>query len=186
LTGALLHPGQKICRSNQFMSQNQDTDQGGWRTIVLDLAVAAIIFALGALVAWDSHRLGSGWSTDGPQSGYFPFYIGLITCICGAAVFAQGLAKLSTDRSVFVTPGQFKQVLVILVPSTLYVLGVQLIGIYVSSALFIGLFMKFAGHYSVPRSSAVGLGVSISAFVMFEIWFKIPLPKGPLENLLGY
>ena len=74
----------------------------------------------------------------------------------------------------------------ILLPSTVYVLGVQLIGIYVSSALFIALFMRLAGKYSWLRSIAVGVGVSVSAFVMFEIWFKIPLPKGPLESLLGY
>ena len=168
------------------MSQNQESGQAGARTVVLDLAVAVIIFGLGALVAWDSYRLGSGWSTDGPQTGYFPFYIGLITCICGAAVFVQGLRKLGTDKSVFVTLEQFKQVLVILVPSTVYVLGVQLIGIYVSSAVFIALFMGIAGKYSWLRSTVVGLGVSASAFVMFEIWFKIPLPKGPIENLLGY
>jgi len=75
---------------------------------------------------------------------------------------------------------------VILLPSTAYVLGVQLIGIYVSSAIFILLFMKVAGKYSWVRSALVGAGVSVSAFVMFEIWFKIPLPKGPLESLLGY
>ena len=98
----------------------------------------------------------------------------------------QGLRKLGTDKSVFVTLEQFKQVLVILVPSTVYVLGVQLIGIYVSSAVFIALFMGIAGKYSWLRSTVVGLGVSVSAFVMFEIWFKIPLPKGPIENLLGY
>jgi len=168
------------------MSQNQDSGPAGTRTIVLDLAVAAIIFASGALVAWDSHRLGSGWSTDGPQTGYFPFYIGLITCVCGAVVFVQSLLRLGTDKSVFVTAQQFKQVLVILVPSTVYVLGVQFFGIYVSSAVFIALFMRIAGQYTWLRSTVVGLGVSIGAFVMFEIWFKIPLPKGPLESLLGY
>jgi putative tricarboxylic transport membrane protein len=168
------------------MSHHQAPGPGGTRTIVVDLVVAALIFALGALVGWDSYRLGASWGADGPQSGYFPFYIGLITCICGAVVLAQGLSKLGTDRSVFVNSGQFKQVLVILVPSAVYVLGVQLIGIYVSSAVFIALFMRIAGHYTWLRSAAVGLGVSLSAFVMFEIWFKIPLPKGPLENLLGY
>ena len=168
------------------MSENQESGEGGTRVVVLDLVVAAIIFGLGALVGWDSYRIGASWGADGPQTGYFPFYIGLITCICGAAVFVQGLLKLGTDKSVFVTPEQFKQVLVILVPSTVYVLGVQLIGIYISSAIFIALFMRIAGKYSWLRSTVVGLGVSVSAFVMFEIWFKIPLTKGPIENLLGY
>lgn len=168
------------------MAQNHESARAGTRTVLVELAVAAIIFALGALVAYDSYRLGSSWASDGPQSGYFPFYIGLFTCICGAVVFAQGLLRLKTDQQVFVTLSQLKQVLVILLPSTVYVLGVQLIGIYVSSALFIALFMRLAGKYSWIRSIAVGVGVSVSAFVMFEIWFKIPLPKGPLESLLGY
>ena len=168
------------------MAHDHESARAGTRTVLVELAVAAIIFALGALVAYDSYRLGSGWASDGPQSGYFPFYIGLFTCICGAVVFAQGLHRLKTDQQVFVTPSQLKQVLVILLPSTVYVLGVQLIGIYVSSALFITMFMRLAGKYSWIRSIAVGVGVSVSAFVMFEIWFKIPLPKGPLESLLGY
>jgi len=168
------------------MSHNQETGPSGTRTVVIDLVVAAIIFALGALVGWDSYRIGASWGSDGPQSGYFPFYIGMITCVCGAVVFVQSLRKLGTDKSVFVTPEQFKQVLVILAPSTVYVLGVQLIGIYVSSAVFIALFMRFAGHYTWLRSVVVGVAISVCSFVMFEIWFKIPLPKGPLENLLGY
>jgi len=168
------------------MAHDHESAQAGTRTVLVELAVAAIIFTLGALVAYDSHRLGSGWASDGPQSGYFPFYIGLFICICSTVVLAQGLLRLKTDQQVFVTSGRFRQVLVILLPSTVYVFGVQLIGIYVSSALFIALFMRLAGKYSWLRSIAVGVGVSVSAFVMFEIWFKIPLPKGPLERLLGY
>ena len=168
------------------MAQDHQACQAGARVATVDLIVAAVIFVLGAIVAYDSHRLGSSWGSDGPQAGYFPFYISMLICISSGVVLVQSLLKLKTDRKVFVTQPQFKQVLVILLPSTAYVLGVQLIGIYVPSALFIGLFMKIAGKYSWLRSTVVGLGVSVSAFVLFEIWFKIPLPKGPLERLLGY
>jgi hypothetical protein len=168
------------------MADNHESAQADARTVAIDLTVAVLVFMIGAAVGYESYRLGAGWSSDGPQAGYFPFYIGLLICICGAVVFAQSLLKLKADRRIFVTAGQFKQVLVILLPSTAYVLGVQLIGIYVPSALFIGLFMKLVGKYSWLRSTVVGLGVSVSAFVMFEIWFKIPLPKGPLERLIGF
>lgn len=168
------------------MAHNQETAPAGTRTVTVDLVVAVLIFALGALVVWESHRLGSSWASDGPQAGYFPFYIGLLICICSGVVFAQSMLKLGTDRGVFVNSEQFKQVLIILVPSTAYVLGIQLIGIYVPSALFIGLFMKFVGKYSGLRSVLVGAGVAVLSFVLFEIWFRIPLPKGPVERLLGY
>lgn len=168
------------------MKNNPETPPVGARIVTIDLVVAVLIFAAGALVAWDSHRLGSSWASDGPEAGYFPFFIGLLICVCSLVVFVQSLMKVKTDRTVFVTLDQLKQVMVILGPSTAYVLGVQLIGLYVSSAVFIFLFMKVAGKYSWLRSLLVGAAVSVISFVLFEIWFKIPLPKGPLENLLGY
>ena len=156
------------------------------RTVVVDLVVAAITFMLGALVAWDSYRLGASWAGDGPEAGYFPFYIGVLICICSGVVIVQALLRYKKDRTAFVGREQLKQVMVILAPSALYVLGVSYIGIYVSSAFFIGLFMRFAGHYSWLRSAMVSLAVSVISFVLFEIWFKIPLPKGPFERLIGY
>ena len=75
-----------------------------------------------------------------------------------------------------------------LVPAFVYVLGVQLIGIYVASALYITLFMRWLGHYPWAKSVAIGVGVSASIFVMFEVWFKVPLYKGAYDPLawLGY
>ncbi|HXF67197.1 MAG TPA: tripartite tricarboxylate transporter TctB family protein [Burkholderiales bacterium] len=168
------------------MSQNHPANGDGVRSVVVDLAVAVAIFALGALVLYDSVRLGASWTPEGPQPGYFPFYIGLLICISSLAVFAGALLKLRSDRAIFVRRHEFRRVLVILLPSTAYVLGVQLIGIYVSSALFIGLFMRLVGRYGWLRSAGVGIGVSVVAFMLFEVWFKIPLPKGPLEALIGY
>jgi hypothetical protein len=168
------------------MAHNEETAQSGARTVVLDLVVAVLIFALGAAVAYDSYQLGYGWGTDGPQAGYFPFYIGAMICVCACVVLVQSLLALKANRAVFATYPQLKQVMVILIPSFLYVAGIQWIGLYVPSALFIGLFMRLVGKYSWLRSVCVGLSVSVVSFAMFEIWFKIPLPKGPVERLFGY
>jgi len=168
------------------MANDPQATQSVARTVVVDLVVAGIILLLGLLVAWDSTRLGASWGSDGPGPGYFPFYIGLLLCVSSLVIGAQACMKLARDRHVFVERGQLRQVLVILLPSTAYVLGVQLIGIYVSSAVFIVLFMRYVGRYSWARGLAVGVGVSATSFVLFEIWFTIPLPKGPLEALFGY
>ncbi len=168
------------------MAHKEEPAQGGTRAVIVDLVVAVLVFLFGAMVAYGSHELGSSWGADGPQAGYFPFYIGMMMCICGGVVLGQCLMRLRTDRSVFVTYSQLKQVMVVLVPSALYVAGIQFIGIYVPSALFIGLFMKFVGKYGWLRSVTVAVAVSVIAFLLFEIWFKLPLPKGPVENLFGY
>jgi hypothetical protein len=156
------------------------------RTISVDLVVAVLIFLVGSVVVWGSRELGSSWDSNGPQAGYFPFYIGLLICISSAVILVQSMLRLKSDRAVFVTYPQLKQVMVILLPSFLYVAAIQFFGLYVPSGVFIAIFMKFVGKYSWLRSVIVGGSVSLLAFMMFEIWFKIPLPKGPLERLLGY
>jgi len=77
-------------------------------------------------------------------------------------------------------------VMAVLIPAAVYVLGVQLIGIYVASAIYIAIFMVWLGKYVIWKASAVGLGVSIVLFMMFEYWFQIPLPHGSLINPLAF
>src|SRR4249919_1388569 len=109
------------------------TTRAGISTRTVELAVAALIFAGGAVVVYDSYRLGSKWGSDGPQSGYFPFYIGLLICISSGINFAQVLMARRMDPEIFVAWGSFKLVLTVLIPAAVYVLGVKYIGIYLAS-----------------------------------------------------
>jgi len=87
---------------------------------------------------------------------------------------------------VFVSLEALMPVLQVLVPTILYVVGVATIGIYVSSALYIALFMIWQGKFRWWLAALVAIGVPVALFLLFEVWFLIPLPKGPLEHLLGY
>jgi hypothetical protein len=158
------------------------------RNSTVDAVVAAILVVIGAVVIIEARRLGAEWTSDGPGAGYFPFYIGLILAGCGAAIFVQSLRARATDEEVFVDSVQLKRVLSVLVPSAIYVGAIMLLGLYVASALFITLFMIVLGKYSVLKSIVVGVAVNALFFVMFEVWFKVPLYKGALDPLrfLGY
>jgi hypothetical protein len=147
------------------------------------MAVALIMILIGVVVIYDSVRLGNRWGEDGPQAGYFPFYIGLMLCLASAATFVKALRAGS--RAAFVTVPQLKLVLSVLIPTAIYTAFIAWLGIYVSSLLFIGLFMWRLGHYSAARILPVSIGVTLFFFLLFEIWFRVPLPKGPLEAVLG-
>lgn len=167
------------------MQDNHSSDRSAASTRTLELVVAALAFALGAIAAYDGSRIGSGWGIEGPQAGYFPFYIGLIICFSSATIFVRALWDRAKAREMFVSRGQIVLVLKMLVPSILYVIGIGLLGIYVSSTLYIGFFMIWLGRYTWVKMVPVALGVSVVFFLLFEVWFKVPLPKGPLEALLG-
>ncbi len=154
----------------------------------VDAVVAVVAFLVGAVVVFEARQLGATWTSDGPGSGYFPFYIGLILCIASVGIFYQAVFSKARDGGAFVDREQLVRVLSVFVPAVFYVLGVVFVGIYVASALYIALFMIFLGKYSVVRSILIGVIVNAFFFLMFEVWFKVPLYKGMLEPLsfLGY
>ncbi|HWP13407.1 MAG TPA: tripartite tricarboxylate transporter TctB family protein [Ramlibacter sp.] len=160
----------------------------GVATYVVEAAVALLVIALGVIVIQGSWSLGSRWTSDGPGSGYFPFYIGLILCIAGAGILAQALLAKKRDTRIFVDREQFKRVLSVLVPALVYVGAVRLLGVYVASAVYIAAFMIVLGKYPPARSIAVGVIANVLFFLMFEVWFKVPLFKGAFDPLrfLGY
>jgi len=147
-----------------------------------EVVVAALFLLAGALVVYDSMRLGAKWADDGPQAGYFPFYIGAILCVSALVNFVS--AVRAGENEVFVETEQLKLVMAVLVPSAAYVALVGWIGIYAASILFIGFFMRWLGKYEWWKLAAVSIGNSVFFFLVFEIWFKIPLPKGPIEAWL--
>ena len=73
-----------------------------------EIVVAVLFFLAGALVVYDSLRLGAKWAEDGPEAGYFPFIVGVIICISAAINFATVRAILritvASLRSRFRTP----------------------------------------------------------------------------------
>jgi putative tricarboxylic transport membrane protein len=148
-----------------------------------EVVVAALFLLLGAIVVWDSVRLGARWGADGPQAGYFPFYIAVLMCIASAVNLV--LALLKKEQRAFVGTGQLKLVLSVLIPSVVYVALVAWLGIYVASAIFVAFFMRWLGKYPWWKVAAVSIGNSVVFFLIFEMWFKVPLPKGVLERLLG-
>lgn len=150
-----------------------------------ELIVAGLTLALGVIVMYDNWRLGAKWAEDGPQTGYFPFYVGLLIVI-GSVVNLLGALRITEEKNgTFVEMGQLKMVLSVLIPSAIYVVLVGLFGIYVPSIVFIGFFMRWLGEYGWPKVVAVSFGTSAFFYAVFEIWFQVPLPKGPVEAMLG-
>jgi Tripartite tricarboxylate transporter TctB family len=158
------------------------------RNCSVDAVVAAVLFAVGAVVVVQARALGAGWTSDGPGSGYFPFYIGLILCIASAGILYQALTPKHRDTGAFVDREQLVRVLSVFVPAIFYVFAIVFVGIYVASAIYIAIFMIVLGKYPAWKSALIGVLVSVAFFAMFEVWFKVPLYKGSLDPLafLGY
>lgn len=153
----------------------------------VDAVVGAIALAIGIVVMIDTYRLGAGWAGGSPQPGYFPFRIGALISLAAAVIVIRALWRARRDPpAIFVTWDRLRLVLAVLVPTLVYVLATQFLGIYVASTLFIAGFMIASRSFGWMKTAAVSIGTGVVLFWLFEIQFLVPLPKGPLEALFGY
>jgi len=155
-------------------------------TRTVEIAVYFLLIGLALLLAFDNWRTGMGWASDGPQAGYFPFYLSIIL----GAASAFGLAKIflsaTKDTKTFVTRDQLRRVMQVFVPTFLFCLFTQWLGLYVASFVLIAGFMWIVGRIALWKSLLTSFLFTVAMFVTFEMAFDVIMPKGPLEALFGY
>ena len=150
---------------------------------LVEMGVGVAMVAFGAIIIYGSLQVGIGWGAEGPKSGFFPFYLGVV--IIGSSVINVLAANTQDRRKVFANWSQLRSVLAVVIPTAIYVAAVPWAGIYLSSVVLIAVFMKWLGRYGVAMCATISIGVMVATFLMFEKWFLVPLPKGPIEDWLG-
>jgi putative tricarboxylic transport membrane protein len=147
--------------------------------VAIFMALFALLFVVGSI------RVGIDWGAEGPRAGFFPFYVSLFVLVASVINGVQAWRQVPEDK-LFAEWGQLRQVLSVVIPAAVYVALVPVIGMYFSSMLLIGLFMKWLGRYNWALVLSVAIGVPLATFVVFERWFLVSLPKGPIEQMLGF
>ena len=169
------------------MEKDPATARDAISTRSVELAVALLFVAAGAVVIIDSLRVGITWAEDGPRAGYFPFYIGCLLAFAGAWVTVQTILRWRTlEGDTFVTKERLKPVFLMLLPTIGFVILIAWLGLYVASFIYIAGFMLWQGKYGWLPTLLVSVCLPVVLFAVFELWFLVPLPKGPVEHLIGY
>jgi hypothetical protein len=152
----------------------------------VEIVVSLLLLALAVLLGYDNWRTGIGWDSTGPQPGYFPFYLSVIL----AAASLYGLVKVALSRELaaetFVTRAQLRRVMAVFVPTLLFCVVTQFLGLYVASFLLIAGFMRLVGKIAWWKSLLTAFVFTALMFVTFDIVFDVIMPKGPLEAAFGY
>lgn len=155
-----------------------------------DLVTACVLMLLGGVVLYDALRLGAGWGSDGPRSGFLPFWLALLLLFVSLAIFVQALVR--GGGPAFVTRAKLRPVLQVVLPMAAFVVlidppGLPMgLGLYVAAAIYLAFYMRWVGRHDWRAVVAVAVLVPVVTFLVFERWFLVPMPKGPLEAWLGY
>jgi putative tricarboxylic transport membrane protein len=157
---------------------------------VLNLVTAAVLMLLSAIVIYDALRLGIGWANEGPQSGFFPFWLAFLLAVISAVLFVQ--ASLERSETPFVTRERILPVLKVLVPLAGFIVLTDPpgpwsgLGLYVAAGLYLGFYMRWVGGHPWRAVVLLSITVPFVTFLVFETWFLVPMPKGPVEAWFGY
>src|SRR5258708_849969 len=172
------------------MSDQTDLAASDDRPVVgarsVHIVVYLMLLGLAALLAWDNWRTGMSWETDGPQAGYFPFYLSVVlgaACLFGLTFQLRAQAAAG---GAFVTRDQFYRVMQVFVPTLLFCVLMQWLGLYVASFFLIAGFMRVIGRMALWKSLLAGFLFSLIMFLTFDVAFDVIMPKGPLEAAFGY
>jgi putative tricarboxylic transport membrane protein len=152
----------------------------------VDIVVLLLLLALACLLGWDSARVGNSWGDDGPQAGYFPFYLSILmgaACLYG---LVRLLASPQAESDGFINRDQLSRVLKVLAPTLAFVIATDFLGLYVASFLLVTGFMGWIGKIALWKSVLTGFLFTAAMFLTFEIAFNVIMPKGPLEAAFGF
>ncbi len=162
----------------------QNTSSTGPSHRSVEAGVTILIAIFGVIVTYGSIQAGISWGAEGPRAGFFPFYVGL-AIIISSAVNLWNTIKPDGPTGLFAEWSQLRQVMSVVIPATIYVSSISFIGLYVASGIFIAWFMRWLGKYNWPVVAAVAIGMPVFIYFVFEKWFLVPLPKGPIEDWLN-
>jgi putative tricarboxylic transport membrane protein len=151
-----------------------------------DIVLALLLFMLAVLVAWESLKLDIGWGLNGPEGGFFPFWLAVGLAICGLVILARAVRSTAPAlRQPLVRPGGWVPILKVSLPALAMVTLTEMIGLYPAAALYIGFYMRWIGRHHWLLVLTVSLGVPLGSYVIFDKWFLIPMPKGWWGEYLG-
>jgi hypothetical protein len=152
----------------------------------VDIVVSLLLLGVALLLGWDSWRIGMSWADDGPQAGYFPFYLSVLMGAASVYGLVRAFMARATEDDAFVLRDQFGRVMQVFVPTLLFCIATQFLGIYVASFVLTAGFMWWIGRISWWASLLTSFLFTAAMFVTFEIAFDVIMPKGPLEAAFGF
>jgi hypothetical protein len=155
-------------------------------TRIVDIVASLLLLGLAAILGYDNWRAGIGWDSTGPEPGYFPFYLSVILAAASLYGLVAAFVSRKEASGTFVTQAQLRRVMAVFVPTLLFCLATQFLGVYVASFLLIAGFMRLVGKIALWKSLLTAFAFTAAMFVTFDIAFDVIMPKGPLEAAFGY
>jgi hypothetical protein len=151
-----------------------------------EITCGLALLALGILVIRESLKLNIGWGLNGPEAGFFPFWLALGLVICSAAVVLEAFLNPKTAaRRPFISREGIVPVLKVALPAFGMVALTEAIGLYPAALIYLAVYMRWIGKHRWLTTAAISILVPVASYFIFDKWFLIPMPKGQWQWISG-
>ena len=151
-------------------------------TKTAELSMAIFLLLASIALMFKSAELNIGWIPGrGPGAGMWPFYLSLgmaLSCLAIMYRWYKRVTPESRNEDPFLSPETFPIVAITTGALIGLLVGIHIIGIYFSLALFIVFYVGYVGRHSWGLTAALAIGTPVFIFCLFEWALTTTLPKG--------
>ncbi len=150
------------------------------------MGTAAAIVLIAAVAMFDSRRvfgvqLGSSPGDVGPS--WYPFWSAALMGVAAVYVGFRAMTVPQPTESPFAGRESVTSVLKLIIPMFVYAFSFQYVGFYVATAIYMGFFAWYLGKYKWWGILAAGVITPLAVYLLFEVAFRLTLPKSLLYPL---
>ena len=151
------------------------------------VATAAAFMLVAAVAMFDS-RAGalidrSGTQPGGIGAGFYPFWSAALVFGCASYVGYRSWTTQQPGTAAFENREALFAALKLIVPMIVATAGIVWLGFYLVTALYMGLFARWIGHYRWYRVVVIMVLMPAAIYATFELGFRVSLPKSFLYDL---
>jgi hypothetical protein len=150
-----------------------------------EIACGLTLFSLGLLVLWESLTLKIGWGINGPEAGFFPFWLATGLVLSSAAITVRAVSTRQLGAKPFIARSGIISVLKVALPACAMVVLTESIGLYPAALIYLAVYMRWIGKHSWGVTALVSIAVPLCSYFIFDKWFLIPMPKGRWQWISG-
>lgn len=150
----------------------------------MEIATACVTAAVGGIVCYGATQNGISWN-DGPEPGYFPFYIGCLIVFGSLVTIGQTVLRRASVGDIFIDGERLRTVVAFFLPIVALTLVSAWLGLYIGMALYIFYAMRVSAGFRTHTALFTAAVVVAVNFIIFEKIFVVPLLKGPILEHFG-
>ena len=128
----------------------------------------------------------AGGAPGGLSGGFYPFWSAAVLLVFAGLVVLRSLTTPQPAIGVFKDRRSVTSVLTLAVPMVIATALIPVLGFYLMTALYMGFFAAVLGRYRWYWVLAIGILFPLIIYAIFELGFRVALPKSIFYDLVRF